>query len=256
MMQDVRGFLRRYYSVLITLALWEALPRLGLVKYVLLPPLSLTVAEAGRMLVQGSLLHDFGQTMLRVAAGLVLATAAGVPLGLLMAGHRPLKEAIYPLISFWFPVPKVGVYPAFIILLGLKHASKIALVFVEAVFPVLLATFAAASQVNPKLIWSARAMGTPEGRILRRVVLPGALPGILTGLRVGVIVSLIAVFVAEMVYSSDGLGHLMMASARIFASARMYVAIATISLVGLVADALLLRLRRWLLRWHAEAELH
>ncbi len=250
------GFLRRYYSVLIALALWELLPRLGLIKYVLLPPLSSTLAEVYHMLLYEKFLFHFGQTMYRMGVGVVLAALVGIPVGLLLAGNRYAREALLPLLSFWFPIPKVGVYPAFIILLGIFHSSKIALVFCEAVFPIIFSTYAGAAQVNSKLIWSARAMGTPGGRMLWRVVLPASSPHIFTGLRVAVIVSLIGVFVGEMVASADGLGHLMMASARKFESAEMYVAIGTISIVGLVLDTLLLRWRRNLLQWHAEAEMH
>ena len=112
------------------------------------------------------------------------------------------------------PVPKVALYPALLLLLGFDHASKITLVAADALFPILLATYYGASMVEQKLIWSAMAAGTPRRQILFKVVLPAAVPSILTGCRIGLVISCIVVFLAEMITSTDGLGHLLVTAAR------------------------------------------
>ena len=76
------------------------------------------------------------------------------------------------------------------------------------------------------------------------------------GFRIGLIVSLIVVFLSEMIASAEGLGHLMMASSRVFRSADMFVAIGMISILGLLFDRSLLSLRRKMLKWHPEGEHH
>ena len=107
------------------------------------------------------------------------------------------------------PVPKVALYPALMLMLGFDHASKITLVAADALFPILLATYQGASAVEQKLIWSALAAGTPRRQSLFKVVLPAAVPSILTGCRIGLVISCIVVFLAEMITSTDGLGHLL-----------------------------------------------
>ena len=116
-----------------------------------------------------------------------------------------------------------------------------------------MATLSGALLVEQKLIWSAESMGTEKRKILWKVVLPLTLPHIFIGFRVGLIVSLIVVFLSEMIASAEGLGHLMMSSSRVFRSTDMFVAIGSISFLGLLFDRVLLLLRRKALKWHPEA---
>jgi NitT/TauT family transport system permease protein len=131
--------------------------------------------------------------------------------------------------------------------LGFEHASKIALVTADAVFPILLATYQGTSTVEPKLVWSALATGASRGKALFNVVLPAALPSVLTGCRIGLVISCIVVFLAEMITSTDGLGHLLIYAARSFETVDMFVPLITISLLGLVLNASFNVLQRWLL---------
>ena len=107
------------------------------------------------------------------------------------------------------------------------------LVTFDALFPILLATYYGASTVEQKLIWSAMAAGTPPREILFKVVLPAAAPSILTGCRIGLVISCIVVFLAEMITSTDGLGHVLVTAARTFQAVDMFVPLITISLLGL-----------------------
>ncbi|WP_133467959.1 ABC transporter permease, partial [Lactobacillus crispatus] len=146
---------------------------------------------------------------------------------------------VRPIVRVLAPVPKVALYPALLLLLGFDHASKIALVTADAVFPILLSTFYGASLVEQKLIWSALAAGTPSRQILYKGVLPEAMPSILTGCRNGCVISCIVVFLAEMISSTDGLGYLLVRSARSFQTVDMFVPLISISLLGLTLNGLL-----------------
>ena len=116
----------------------------------------------------------------------------------------------------------------------------------------LLSTYYGASMVEQKLIWSAMAAGTPRRQILFKVVLPAAVPSILTGCRIGLVISCIVVFLAEMITSTEGLGHLLVTAARTFQAVDMFVPLITISLLGLILNGLLQGLRAWLLRGFPE----
>jgi len=179
----------------------------------------------------------------------------GVPLGITMARFSVVRSFMEPLLSLGFPIPKIGIYPVLIIFLGVLHFSKIALIFIESAFPIIMATFHGALFAEQKLIWSAESMGTKKRKILWKVILPLTLPHIFMGFRVGLIVSLIVVFLSEMIASAEGLGHLMMSSSRVFMSTDMFVAIWMISFLGLLFDRIFLSLRRKALKWHPEAAL-
>ncbi len=248
-----RRILLRHGSIVLLLALWEIVSRSGMTNPVLLPPISKIGVRCFELLVAGTLPYHTGQSMLRMWIGLGLATLVGVPLGVLMARFGLARALLEPLVSLGFPIPKIAIYPALIIFFGVLHSSKIALIFIEATFPIVMATFHGALLVERKLLWSAESMGTQRGNLLWRVIFPMTLPHIFTGFRLGLIVSLIVVFLSEMIASAEGLGHLMMASSRVFKSTDMFVAIGTISVLGLLFDRLLLCLRRRMLKWHPEA---
>jgi NitT/TauT family transport system permease protein len=164
-----------------------------------------------------------------------------------VTGSRTAEAGLMPLVRVLGPVPKIALYPAFILTLGFEHASKIALVAADATFPILLATYQGTSAVEPKLAWAAQAVGVSRLRCLFTVVLPAALPSVLTGCRVGLVISCIVVFLAEMITSTDGLGHLLVRAARSFQTVDMFVPLITISLLGLLLNAAFNALRRRLL---------
>ena len=188
-------------------------------------------------------------TLGRVGAAYGLAVLAGVALGTAIGCVPAVRSALRPLVSFLFPAPKIALYPALLIVFGLGSASKVALGFSEALFPILLATAAGTSQVPPQLHWSAAALGRPS-RIA--VAVPAALPAILTGARIGLFGAIIGVFLGEMIAGADGLGQMMAVAYRTLDTPTMYVAIALVSLIGYVLDRAFLLARRRLLAWSAE----
>ena len=172
----------------------------------------------------------------------------GVGIGLAAAVNPAVNAVVRPIVRVLAPLPKVALYPALLLLLGFGHESKITLVAADALFPILLSTYYGASMVEQKLIWSAMAAGTPRRQILFKVVLPAAVPSILTGCRIGLVISCIVVFLAEMITSTDGLGHVLVTAARTFQAVDMFVPLITISLLGLILNGLLQGLRSYLLR--------
>ncbi len=242
--------LARYASVILVVVLWETIARLHVVNPVLFPPATVIVARLLALLGDGTLLYHAGQSLFRMLAGLVLALAVGIPLGIVMGRSRRVDRFMSPLFAFGFPVPKIGLIPIVILGFGLGHAGKIVLVFVDALFPIVLNAYEGGRLVDHRLVWSARAMGDRRARILGRVVWPAALPHVFTGIRLGVVIALIVVFVSEMVVPGSGLGHLMMVAMRNFKIVEMYAAILSVALLGWACDSLVVALRGRLLGWY------
>ena len=242
--------LRRLGSVLLMLAAWEWAARESIVNPFLLPPASEVLVNLWRLVVEGRLLFHLSESLLRVAAGLSLAVVIGIPLGLVKARSRLADAVLDPLMSFWFPVPKVGLIPLALLVFGFAHGSKIALVFADALLPLVIATYHGALNTDRRLVWSARAMGDSEARVLWRVVLPAALPQIFTGFRLAVTVSLLVVFLAEMVASGTGLGHVMIYALRTLETRDVFSSLVTISLIAFLADWFVVLARRRVLTWH------
>ena len=232
--------------------LWQALVTFGYAPITLLPPPGIVFLRLAQQLLSGMFLQEIGVTLLRLFAGFSIALVLGVSIGLSAAVNPAINAVVRPMVRVLAPVPKVALYPALLLLLGFDHASKITLVAADALFPILLSTYYGASMVEQKLIWSAMAAGTPRSQILFKVILPAAMPSVLTGCRIALVISCIVVFLAEMITSADGLGHLLVIAARNFQTIDMFVPLITISLLGLILNALLQGARTYLLRGFPE----
>ncbi|CAN5551310.1 ABC transporter permease subunit [soil metagenome] len=244
----------RLYPVVVIIGLWQALVSLGLVSPFTMPAPARVWDVAVAQLRDGTLQRTTWTTLSRIIVAWSLAVVVGVVVGILIGRVQTFRRMFRPIVAFFFPTPKVAIYPALVILFGLGAASKIALGFAEAVFPILLATSAAASQIDSRLLWTADNFETPRLRKMSTVVLPAALPGVMTGARIGLVGAIIGVFMGELIVGSDGLGHTMAAAYRRLQTGDMYVAVAVVSLIGFTLDRLFLAARRRLLRWSPEVD--
>jgi ABC-type nitrate/sulfonate/bicarbonate transport system permease component len=245
--------LRYCYPLLLVVLAWELVARGGLVRPLFLPTVTAVLEQFWILLVKGEIVVPLMVSLYRAFAGLILAVVFGVLIGLLMARSKWAKWALDPLISLAFPAPKIAFVPIFILWFGIDHLSKILLVAFTCVFPMIVATYHGAVAVRRTLIWSAEAMGTPEGKILYRIIFPATKPHIFSGVRVTVPVALIIAFTAEMIAGGGGVGAALMFAQRFFQTPTVFVYILVMLATGLILDRVMLRLRHWLIPWHDES---
>jgi ABC-type nitrate/sulfonate/bicarbonate transport system permease component len=150
-------------------------------------------------------------------------------------------------------MPKIAFLPVVILWLGVYDVSKITIIVIDAIFPVIAATLIAIRGVERELIWSALNMGASRRELMWQIVLPAALPQILTGLQVALPLSMIVAVVAEMLMGGYGLGGAMMTASRFADSRGVFAGIVEIAIVGYVLIKAMAMLRRRLLIWHQEA---
>jgi ABC-type nitrate/sulfonate/bicarbonate transport system permease component len=232
---------------------WEAFARSGAVTQFMLPALSVVLERIGTDAASGELWTNLGLTLYRSFAGFFIAAAAGIPLGVLIARNRVARWLLDPVISAGFPMPKIAFLPIVTLWLGFHDVSKITMVVLDAIFPVVTAAIAATAAVERELVWSARNLGATERELLREVVLPAALPQIFTGLQVALPIALIVAIVAEMKMGGLGLGGAMITASRFADSPSVFAGIVEIAIAGYVLVRLMALLRRRMLLWHAEA---
>jgi ABC-type nitrate/sulfonate/bicarbonate transport system permease component len=244
-----RGIAAAYPLILLAIV-WEAVARLGYVRPVFLPPLSAVLAQFWPLAAGGDLVQPLLVSLYRAAAGLALAIVLGVAIGFLMARMRVMRWLLDPLIAFSFPSPKIAFLPIVVLWFGIDHLAKIALVAFTSVFPFIVAAYAGATTVPTHQLWAARAMGTSNLALLRRVVFPASLPSLMSGVRVGVPYALVTAFTAEMVAGGGGLGGEMVLAQRYFETPTVFVYLLIMLATGYVIDLGVLALRRRILRWH------
>ena len=166
-----------------------------------------------------------------------------------MVRSRLVSWFFEPLVALGNPAPKLALIPVFTLWFGIDHVSKIMLVALTTVFPFILAAAQGARSVPISQIWAARAMGSTEFVILRRVVLPASMPALMSGLRVAVPTALLTTFTAEMV-AGGGLGGALVLAQRYFDSTTVYAYLLVMLFCGYILDVELLRIRHRVLRWH------
>lgn len=242
-------FVLRNYSVFVLLILYELMNRLGLFSPRLLPSLVLIGEQLWKYTVNGDLLYHAGVSLYRAFLGFVLALVAGVLVGTAMARSRLAEIAFEPIFIVGYPVPKIALYPVFIFVFGLGTESKVALVFLECIYPIAIHVHAGMRSADRVMIWAARNMGASRWRILSRVLVPAALPTVFTGLRIALPVALIITLVTEMIGESKGLGFFVTFASASFEYARALAAFAVIGVVGFCLDRVLTVVRDRVIFW-------
>ena len=188
------------------IALWEILPRAGLIPELFLPSLSSTLAAGWNE--AGEYGHALAVTLYEVAISMAFACGGGILLGAIVGSLPRPRILIMPMVSSLYAVPLVILYPVFTVWLGIGSESKIAFASIYGFLPTMLATAAGIQTIDPQLLLAARSMGATLSQRLVRVIIPAAIPTVLSGLRVGGALVIVGVVVSEMLISSAGIGYL------------------------------------------------
>jgi NitT/TauT family transport system permease protein len=238
-----------FVLVFFVAAIWEAAASSGLWSKLLFPSLASIAYEFALFLVTPERLHEAWVSLYRALGGFVLAAVAGIFLGIVMGRSKLVAGLLDPLFSGTYAVPKLALFPVFIFVFGIGSLSKVALVFLECLYPIVIMSYHGARSVNRVLLWSAQNMGASRGESLRRVVIPATAPFIFAGFRVAVPVAMIVVVITEMVSSADGLGYLVIYSLSSLRTDRMLAVVVAIALLGYLLDKAVVLARDRLIYW-------
>jgi ABC-type nitrate/sulfonate/bicarbonate transport system permease component len=213
-------------------------------------PTPIATARAAVSLLGDQRTHDAVLDSLKVYfSGFALAAVVAIPIGLLMGAIPDLGRTLEIFVNALMATPRVAFIPLIILLLGLGAEAKIAIVFLGAVMPILVNTYAGILNRDGELVEMARSVGASRPQIYRRIMLPGALPFVAVGLRLGATIGLINTVVAELYTAISGLGGLLALYGNTFQMAPYFVVVLILALIGgLVTQGLRyleLRLARW-----------
>ena len=235
--------------IIFILGAWEIVARSGLWNPILFPSLEKIARELVLFFAKKEPVMEAWISLQRAFAGFALAAAAGIAIGMLMGRSARIAALLDPLFSGTYAVPKLALFPIFIFVFGIGSLSKVALVFLECLYPIVIVTSQGARGVSRVLLWSAANMGASRAAALRRVVIPAAAPFIFAGLRIALPIALIVVIITEMVSSADGLGYLVIYSLSSLKTDRMLAVVVVIAALGWLLDCALVMLRDRLVYW-------
>lgn len=245
--------LRRVAAVAAAFGIWQALALRSTSP--LLPGVDTVVERLLDDISSGLIWRHARVTLLRGSIGFALAIALGVGLGVLMARSRLVEAAIEPLLASTYPVPKLALYPIFLLWLGLGAQSKIALVALECLYPIAYNTFSGARAVDKTQMWAATNAGASRLRIIWSVVLRASLPSILAGIRIALPIAMVVMVVTELIGESLGLGFLIRQAGTRFQPEGALAVVLLIGLFGFVVDRLVVAATRVFAFWEKDAEL-
>ena len=196
-------------------------------------PLSATLVRLGELLRDGSLISALASSMALYAAGLLWAIVVGLVGGLALARLRLLRVGLEDYITALYATPMVALIPFILAILGFGFFPKMVVVFLFAVFPVLLNTIEGARSIAPELLDVAKAYRSNERQLWRDVIAPYTLPFAMTGVRQAIARGLVGMVAAEFLLSSNGLGKLIIISSQRFDAAAILACVLVITLLGI-----------------------
>ena len=243
----------RLVPLLLLFAAWQAASSSGLLPKSVLPPFWDVAMSLGSLLRSGEIFPHTAASFGRAGAGFAIAVVGGIALGLVMARVRAVQHAVEPVLLLIYPVPKPALIPLFMIWLGIDDVSKVTVIALACLLPVVVATFNGARSVDDMLLWSARARGTSERRLLWRVVLPAALPQIAAGVRTAIAIAIIVLVSSEFISAETGLGYLIFSYGGVGADDAMLAVVIYLAVLGYLLDRVYLAGLRRLMAWHAFA---
>jgi len=237
----------RAVSVVFIIALWEIFGRQ-------VNPLFLSYPSAiGRAFLQIVSTAEFQRAALGslhvFAIGLLAALALGIIVGLLMGRYRLVEYLLDPYVYALDATPRIALIPLLLLWFGLGISSKIAIVFLSGLFPVLMNTFSGVRTVSAQLVEVGRAYGAGERKLFTKIILPASLPFIMAGIRLAVGRALIGIITAEMFTAVTGMGALLVRYSSALATDKFFVPVILLALLGVVLSNSVERLQRRLAPW-------
>jgi len=239
----------RILAVLIFLAIWEIAPRLGLIDAIFLPPFSKVAVAFWQLIITGELFTHFRVSIVRSLLGFGLGLIVSIPLGLAIGWYKGFERFLDPLMQTFRQTSTLALFPIFILFFGIGELSKVALIFWGVQWAVLLTTISGVKTIDPLLIKAARSMSISPFFLFLKVILPASLPSIFTGVRLSATSSILILVAAEMLGANAGLGYLLFFAEANFLIPKMYAAIITMSMLGLIVNYTLVAVEKRFISW-------
>lgn len=184
----------------------------------------------------GSLWEHIGASLMRVGVGFSLAILVAVPMGLWMGRVEGAFRTLNPVLQILRPISPIAWIPVAILWFGVGNASPVFLIFIAAVFPMIVQTAAGVHTIEKRYLRAAENFGVSRARLFRQVIVPAVLPEIIVGMRISLGVAWLVVVAAEMIALRSGLGYLIIDSRN--AGNRYDLVIAGMIIIGLIGLAL------------------
>ena len=236
-------------AVIVVLALWELMWQSGRISPLFFSGPSAVAQRFVHELANGNLLADMAYSGRNFVVGFGLACLVAIPLGILLGWYRHFRMVVDPFLNAFYATPRIAFIPLIIIWFGIGMWSKVFIIFLAVLFPVLINTIAGVKNLDPDLLKSARAFCALDRQIFMTIALPSSVPFILAGVRQGVAHGLIGVIVGELFAGSEGIGFMIAYAGQTFATDLLLCGVLITATAGIVITAIADRIQRHFSKW-------
>lgn len=243
------GFVALLLAIWESTPLWVTLPK-GLALFFTTP--SRVAIALYRLVATGQIQEHFYVSATAFLSGLGMAIAVGLPLGMIMGRYRTLDALLDPYVTALNATPRIVWLPLLILWFGIGIWSKVVIVFIGALFPLLINTYVGVKNVNQVLVSMVRSFGAREWQVMKIVVLPNSVPYIIAGLRLAIGRAILGVVVGEFFGASQGLGFLIATAATNYKTDIVFAGVAIFMGLSLILTLSVKRLESRLNRWRPE----
>jgi len=240
-------------AVIIFLTAWELVGNtLQLINPMFMSAPSLVWNAGVQLFASGEIYNDLRVSGIEFAWGFFLSVVVGVPFGIGCGWYRRMSYVFDPFINAMNATPRVALLPLVIIWLGIGILSKVGIIFLGAVFPILINARDGVKTTPYSLLTAAKSFGASEWQIFRSVVLPSTVPFIITGLRLGVGRALIGVMVGELYAATAGIGFMITVAGATFQTDKVFVGILIFATTGMFCMEIIGRLEARFDKWRVK----
>jgi NitT/TauT family transport system permease protein len=237
-------------SVALFLVLWELVGNtFQLINPMFMSAPSLIWKAAAQLFGSGEIWNDLRVSGTELLGGYLLAVFFAIPFGIMTGWYKKMSAIFDPFINAMNATPRVALLPLVIIWLGIGILSKVGIIFLGAVFPMLINTRDGVKTTPLSLLNAARSFGASEWMVFRTIVLPSTVPFILTGLRLGVGRGIVGVMVGELYAATAGIGFMITVAGATFQTDKVFVGVFIFALSGMISMELLTRIERRFDKW-------
>ena len=240
-------------AVAVFLIVWELVGNvLQLINPMFMSSPSLIFKAAVQLFASGEIYNDLYVSGIELFGGYLLAVLVGIPMGILVGWYKRMSYVFDPFINALNATPRVALLPLIIIWLGIGILSKVGIIFLGAVFSILINTRDGVKTTPMNLLNAARSFGASEWMVFKTVVIPSTIPFILTGLRLAVGRALVGVLVGELYAATAGIGFMITVAGATFQTDKVFVGVGIFALCGMIGMELLTKVERRFDKWRPQ----
>ena len=248
------GLARGWWADLLQPLIGEASNRLRIRPIFLSSPSAVAAAAWKMFFVTGEIWPHLGISAMEVVSGLGAAIIFGIPFGLVTGRYRLLSHAAEPLMAALNATPQVAFIPLIILWMGTGYGTRIFIIFLLCIIPIIMAAHAAVKTVDVRLLKLAASFGASDAFLFRSIILPGAVPFLLAGLRLAVGRAMIGIVVGELYGSAMGVGLMINRAGSTFQTDTVFVGVFTIVIAGLALTELVRRIELKVEVWRPDVQ--